>query len=199
MSAQDSHENEWKNLKSDAEHALQTLLSQIDRHAQPQELFEAYTYAKRVAADALKARMLMHLPDENPKFRELYDRVQAELDLRYSRYFPAGFLKAPYGDQLHGYLFSLLQENLAKPIEAAKLRIVTADGVHTERRTRELRELGIDVDWYKEDGIDVYVLRSFELNFDALPSLVRTIVRKKTKSKPEQERLLRNAGIPKNE
>ncbi|MGR4850150.1 hypothetical protein [Streptomyces sp. LARHCF252] len=197
MPAKDSPENEWKNLKSDAEHALQTLLTQIDRHTQAQELFEAYTYAKRVAADALKARMLMHLPDENPKFRELYDRVQAELDLRYSQFFPEGFLKAPYGDQLHEYLFSLLQENLAEPIEAAKLRIVTADGVHTERRTRELRELGMDVDWYKEDGIDVYVLRSLELNLEALPSLVRTIVRKKTKCESEQERLLRNAGIPK--
>lgn len=199
MTAQDSPENEWKNLKSDAEHALQTLLSQIDRHAQAQELFEAYTYAKRVTADALKARMLMHLPDENPKFRELYTRVQAELDMRYSQFFPEGYLKAPYGDQLHGHLFSLLQENLAEPIEAAKLRIVTADGVHTERRTRELRELGIDVDWYKEDGIDFYVLKSFDLNFEVLPSLVRTIVRKKTKSKSEQKRLLGNAGIPTNE
>ncbi|KDN74682.1 hypothetical protein DF19_28155 [Streptomyces olindensis] len=141
--------------------------------------------------------MLMHLPDENVKFRELYAQVQAELDRRYGQFFPEGFLKAPYGDQLHERLFSLLEENLAQPIEAAKLRIVTADGVHTERRTRELRELGMDVDWYEEDGIDFYVLRSFSLNFEVLPSLVRTIVRRKKKSKTEQEQLLREAGIPK--
>lgn len=196
MPAPDSPEQEWPNLRSDAEHALQTLISQINRQAQAQELFEAYTYAKRVTADALQARMMMHLPNENAKFRELHTQVQAELDAQYSRFFAEGFLKAPYGDQLHERLFSLLQENLANPIEAAKLRIVTADGVHTERRTRELRELGIDVDWYKEGGIDFYILRSFELNFNVLPSLVRTIVRKKTKSKDEQKRLLRNAGIP---
>ncbi|MFJ6743786.1 hypothetical protein ACIQOU_33560 [Streptomyces sp. NPDC091279] len=193
---QESAENNWKNIKSDAEHALHTLLSQIDKHTNPQELFEAYTYAKRVTADALRSRMLMHLPAEGLKFRELYTRVQGELDSRYGQHFPDGFLKAPYGDQLHEHLFSLLQENLSQPIEAAKLRIVTADSVHTERRTRELRELGMDVDWYKKDGLDFYVLRSFDLTFDSLPSLVRTIVRKKVKSKEEQNRLLKEAGIP---
>ncbi|MDQ0761099.1 hypothetical protein [Streptomyces canus] len=196
MPDQAPFEGEWKNLKSDAEHALQTLLSQINRHTNPQELFEAYTYAKRVTADALKSRMLMHLPAENSKFRELYAKVQKELNVQYGEFFPDGFLKAPYGNQLHERLFSLLEENFSQPIEAAKLRIVTADGVHTERRTRELRELGMDVDWYEEDGLDFYVLRSFDLNFEVLPSLVRTIVRNKRKSKAERERLLRNAGIP---
>ncbi|WP_158697799.1 hypothetical protein [Streptomyces prunicolor] len=199
MPEQDPLEGEWKNLKTDAEHALQTLFHQIDKNVKAQELFEAYTYAKRVTADALKVRMLMHLPAENPKFRELYSKVQDELDARYGQFFPDGFLKAPYGDQLHEHLFSLLQESLSEPIEAAKLRIVTADGVHTERRTRELRELGMDVDWYKENGIDVYVLRSFDLTFDALPSLVRTIVRRKVKSKADQRRILEEAGIPTNE
>ena len=196
MEKQDPLEDEWKNLKTDAEHALQTLLHQVDKNAKAQELFEAYTYAKRVTADALKVRMLMHLPTENPKFRELYSTVQAELDARYGQFFPDRFLKAPYGDQLHEHLFSLLQENLSEPIEAAKLRIVTADGVHTERRTRELRELGMDVDWYKKDGIDLYVLRSFDLTFEVLPSLVRTIVRQKVKNKEDRKRLLKEAGIP---
>ncbi|MGW0787576.1 hypothetical protein ACWD04_04830 [Streptomyces sp. NPDC002911] len=200
MTTQNTPEDEWKRLRPDAEHALSNLLSEIGSHRDPQSLFDAYTYAKNITASAIRSRMLMHLPEENRKFKELHAELQQELNLRYSDTVPKNLLRTPYRGKTHERLFSLLQENFTQPVPAAMVRIVTGDGVHTERRARELRELGLDVESYALDEIDVYELRSLNLNFDLLPFIVKNNVRKtKAYSTPEKKRILRNAGIFENE
>ncbi|QTZ92737.1 hypothetical protein [Streptomyces auratus] len=77
------------------------------------------------------------------------------------------------------------------------LRIVTGDDVHTERRVRELRELGFDLIWHELDGINVYELRSLEIDFDMIPAIVRNKVRQsKALTRAEKQRILERAGIP---
>ncbi|MFF7599904.1 hypothetical protein [Streptomyces mirabilis] len=196
MVSQQPPQGEWQQLKPDAEHALSNLLSEISSHSDPQSLFEAYTYAKEIAARAMQARMLMHLPSENPQFRSLHAKIRQQMHSRYKETVPERLLGAPYGGKTHERLFSLLHESLGQPVPAAMLRIVTGDHVHTERRTRELRELGFDVDWYDAEGINVYELRSLDLDFEMLPTIVRNNVRKtKSLSKDEKLRVLKIAGI----
>ncbi|MGW1712714.1 hypothetical protein [Streptomyces sp. NPDC002156] len=196
MVNQQSPQDQWQQLKPDAEHALSNLLSEISSHSDPQSLFEAYTYAKDITARAMQARMLMHLPPENPQFRSLHSKIEQQMRSRYQKTVPERLLRAPYGGKTHERLFSLLQENLSRPVPAAMLRIVTGDHVHTERRTRELRELGFDVDWHEVEGINVYELRSLDLDFDMIPAVVRNKVRQtKSLSKNEKLRVLKNAGI----
>ncbi|WP_328633331.1 hypothetical protein [Streptomyces sp. NBC_00356] len=172
------------------------LVSQMDEHTQGNELFVAYTYAKKMSARAIRARMLMQLPEKNEAFQRIHARVQDELNSRYGKFFPVGILKVPYGGQLHERLFSLLQENLNTDLEGDMLRIVTADSVHTERRARELRELGLDLEFRNTKEGDFYNLHSLDLTFERLPSLVKTIARKRIKDEIERERLLERAGIP---
>ncbi|WP_159058589.1 hypothetical protein [Streptomyces europaeiscabiei] len=192
-----SPQDQWQQLKPDAKHALSNLLSEISSHSDPQSLFEAYTYAKDIAARAMQARMLMHLPSENLQFRTLHSKVEQQIHSRYKETVPERLLSAPYGGRTHERLFSLLHETLSRPVPAAMLRIVTGDDVHTERRTRELRELGFDVDWHEVEGINVYELRSLDLDFDMIPAIVRNKVRQtKSLSKDEKLRVLKNAGIP---
>ncbi|MBV7246898.1 hypothetical protein [Streptomyces sp. MW-W600-10] len=192
-----SPEDEWKRLKPDAEHALQMLLSEIPDHATPQSLFEAYAYAKNIAARAMQSRMLGDLPAENRQFKLLHAKINQEMYSRYKNAVPASFLRTPYSGKTHEYLFSLLQKNLAQPVQAAMLRIVTADNVHTERRARELRELGLDVHWYDIEEISVYELRSLDIDFEMIPAIIRNNVRKsKSMPKDQKQLILRNAGIP---
>ncbi|WP_329163554.1 hypothetical protein OHB49_26665 [Streptomyces sp. NBC_01717] len=199
MAGQVSDGDEWQRLRPDAEHALRNLNSEISSHEDPQTLFEAYTYAKDITARAIQARMLMHLPTENREFKMLHARVQQEMHSRYQGMIPLRFLRAPYSGKTHERLFSLLQENLARPVPAAMLRIVTGDNVHTERRARELRELGFDVHWHETKEISVYNLRSLDLDFNMIPAVVRNKVKKsKSLTTDEKQRLLKNAGIPEN-
>ncbi|MFE9820413.1 hypothetical protein [Streptomyces sp. NPDC005773] len=199
MPNQESSEHDWHHLKSSAEHALGVLLSEISNHRDPQSLFEAYTYAKEVTARALQSRMLGHLPGENLKFRALHAEIQQEMLSRYQDVVPNNLLRTPYRGKTHEGLFSLLQEHLEQPVQAAMLRIVTGDNVHTERRARELRELGFDLHWQEEAEISIYELRSLDLDFDLIPSIVRNNARKsKSYSKDEKKLILKNAGIPEN-
>ncbi|MGW7466831.1 hypothetical protein ACWGJT_19510 [Streptomyces xantholiticus] len=204
MINQKSPEDVWRQLQPDARHALKNLLSEIlDQedagHRDPQSLFEAYTYAKDITARAVQSRMLIHLPSENQKFRELHAAIQHQMNSRYGEVIPANLLKIPYGGQTYERLFSLLQENLAQPVPAAMLRIVTADDVHTERRARELRELGFDLAWYELDGISVYELRSLDIDFNMIPSIARNKIRRsKALTRSEKLRILERAGISKN-
>lgn len=199
MNSQHSPEEEWQRLRPDAEHALRILLSEIADHKDPQSLFEAYTYAKDIAARAVQSRMLRHLPAENQQFRALHAKIRQEIRSRYQDTVPARLLSTPYSGRTHEGLFSLLQENLMQAVPAAMLRIVTGDHVHTERRARELRELGFDLDWHETEEISVYELRSLELDFDRIPAIVRNNVRRvKSLTKDEKQCILKNAGIPEN-
>ncbi|MFD4695398.1 hypothetical protein [Streptomyces sp. NPDC058463] len=199
MTIRQSPDEEWQQLRHSTEHALGILLSEISDHRDPQSLFEAYTYAKEIAARALQSRMLAHLPAENHIFRALHREIQQEMLSRYQDVVPEVLLRTPYRGKTHEGLFSLLQENLERPVQAAMLRIVTGDNVHTERRARELRELGFDLHWHEEEEISIYELRSLELDFDMIPSIVRNNARRtKSYTKDEKKRILRDAGIPEN-
>ncbi|WP_326619967.1 hypothetical protein OG863_21995 [Streptomyces decoyicus] len=202
MTSQQSPEDLWCQLQPDARHALSNLLAEITDHnssgqRSPQSLFEAYTYAKDITARAIQSRMLMHLPSENQKFRELHAEVQRQMMSRYAESIPENLLKTPYGGKTYERLFSLLQENQAQPVPAAMLRIVTGDDVHTERRARELRELGFDLAWYELDGINVYELRSLDIDLGMIPAIVRNKIRRsKALNQGEKLRILQQAGIP---
>ncbi|MGW6140973.1 hypothetical protein [Streptomyces sp. NPDC055140] len=197
MTSQQPPKDEWQQLRPDAEHALTNLLSEISAHKDdPQSLFEAYTYAKDITARAIQFRMLTHLPAENRQFRALRTQIEQRMHSLYDNTVPERLLTVPYGSKTHERLFSLLQQSLARAVPAAMLRIVTGDDVHTERRARELRELGLDVAWYARGGISAYELHSLDLDFDMIPAMVRNKVRQtKSLSADQKVHILKNAGI----
>jgi hypothetical protein len=69
----------------------------------------------------------------------------------------------PYG-RTHSVLLEYLSGRLARPVPASRLRVLTGDQIHTERRVRELRDLGLDVSWHKVADEDQYVLKSLEID-----------------------------------
>jgi hypothetical protein len=110
-----------------------------------------------------------------------------------------------YGDRIperyrvvHGYssvqpiLLQYLAQHAGNPVRSSKLRILTADQIHTERRVRDLRDLGFQVEWKKVSDDDQYVLTSIEPDLKAAAALqVRKNIKEDKKlAKPERERLL---------
>ncbi|MER7795475.1 hypothetical protein [Streptomyces sp. NPDC097640] len=180
-------EADWHRLQADTIHALKALLAQVEAGQSPQNLFDAYLYAKPVLAEAMQARMRMHLPSECPEFHHLRGQLADEVTRRYGGNIPERYLKVPYASRTHEELFSVLLQRQGKSVPAPLLRTVTADSVHTERRTRELRELGFDIDANKENGADVYILRSLELDFNMIPSIVKNNIQR-DRSIPKNER-----------
>ncbi|MGW4489758.1 hypothetical protein ACWEOE_38730 [Amycolatopsis sp. NPDC004368] len=180
--------DDWNRLRIDATAALKELLEQLEAGDSAQDVFDAYLRAKPLTAEAMQARMRRHLPERCETFHDLRQRLGAEIIRRYEDFIPDRYLRVPYGSRTHEELFSVFFEHRGMPVPAAKLRIVTADSVHTERRTRELRELGLDIDATKANGEDVYALCSLEIDIDKIRSIVRNNVEKDKKKLPADDR-----------
>jgi hypothetical protein len=167
--------DDWAHLKPDAEVALAELLGQL-QDASPdspnQDVLDSYLYAKGVIADAMKAFIRIGLDERCKEFHDLRAKLAEEMRRRYSGRVPDAYLSVPYGSKVHEQLFALLLKRIGTPVQAAMLRIVTADSVHTERRTRELRELGLDISGFTENSIDVYQLNSLGIDTSMIPTLI---------------------------
>lgn len=181
-------DDDWNRLRIEAAVAVKELLEQLEVGESAQDAFDTYLRAKSVTAEAMQARMRQHLPERCDTFHDLRERLGAEIIRRYKDAIPEKYLRVPYGSRTHEELFSVLLDNRGTPVPAARLRIVTADSVHTERRTRELRELGLDIDATKANGDDVYTLRSLEIDTEKIRSIVRNNVEKDKKKLPAKER-----------
>jgi hypothetical protein len=68
---------------------------------------------------------------------------------------------------VHPILFAYLARHIGEPVTASRLRLLTGDQVHTERRLRELRDLGLPLDSEQYADDDQYVLRSVTPDVDA--------------------------------
>ncbi|MFC1430121.1 hypothetical protein ACEZDB_05540 [Streptacidiphilus sp. N1-3] len=181
----------WLRLKPDTEYAvaqLNSLLQQPDESSQ--NLIDAYLFAKRALADSMQALLRTQIPRTCETFREMRSGLERTLTRLYGDRIPEQYLKVPYGSRTHEELFSILLERQGQPVEGVLLRIITADKVHAERRTRELRELGLDIRATRSQGADVYTLHSLDLDPEKLPSIVANLIRgDKSLTKYEQEEL----------
>ncbi|MFB8238765.1 hypothetical protein ACFC58_19665 [Kitasatospora purpeofusca] len=181
---------DWHQLKPDTTHAVKGVLNLLeadDAEADAQNLLDAYLYAKRLLAESMQALVRTTLPAECDTFRDLRAQLAARIAEEYTERIPARYLTVPYGSRTHEELFSMLLRRLGQPVSAALLRVVTRDSVHTERRTRELRELGLDIVTGHESGSDVYTLRSLELDTSLIPTIITNNLRDKKASESEKK------------
>lgn len=170
--------DDWARLKPDTELAVGTLLEQLRSETSGQDLLDAYLFAKKLLAESMQAYIRIDLEVPNGTFRDLREKLLGEIRRRYRAHIPDRYLRVPYGSSVHEQLFTLLLQRQGQPVQADLLRIVTADSVHTERRVRELRELGLDIRSSEESGQNLYTLGSLAIDTSFIPSIVRNIVKK---------------------
>ncbi len=187
--------DDWNRLRPDTELAVQELHTQLSSSRSSQDLIDSYLYTKRLLAEGMQAFVRIDLVGSNQTFQDLRARLQKEVLDRYKDLLPERYLKVPYGTRVHEELFTLLLQRLGQPVQAAFLRMVTADSVHAERRIRELRELGIDIRTSKENGFDFYILGSLNVDVSLVPSIVGNQIKKnKTIGRAKRKEYLEIVG-----
>ncbi|NJQ14709.1 hypothetical protein [Streptomyces bohaiensis] len=177
----------WNRHKPNTEFAvrqLADLLGATDESAEA--IFSAYLFAKKDLARSMQELLRATLPPSRPAFEELRSRVSESLQERFGQQIPAKYLAVPYDSVACQDLFGILRENLGKPVDTAVLRAINTDDVHTERRIRELRELGLRIDSVKNNGVGGYRLSSLKLDHTQLPKFVTKAI--KNSSLPEEEK-----------
>ncbi|MEV5162848.1 hypothetical protein [Streptomyces sp. NPDC053728] len=181
----------WKRLKPNTQFAvgqLATLLGENDESADA--VFGAYMVAKKDLARSMQEMLRSTLPPSRHAFAELRSRVSQSLQGRFGDRIPEKYLAVPYDTVANQDLFGLLYEHIGKPVETTVLRAINADDIHTERRIRELRELGLRIDSVKRDGVGCYLLTSLDLDPDQTKALVMKAIKKPSVPEAEQEKLI---------
>jgi hypothetical protein len=184
---------DWNRQRPDVRTALETLLRQIADGTSDQNILDSYLYAKAILADAMESLAKAMFDGTSPAFHKLRKELQAEVEIRYRGVdIPARFLKLPYGGPKYERLFALLL-NFNGAVPSSLIRAIEGDSVHTERRVRELRELGLNIVTRKEGGQDVYELSDLTLDTSVISKIVANNIvslGRKSLSKQEKERLI---------
>ncbi|MFE9772958.1 hypothetical protein ACFYOV_14980 [Streptomyces sp. NPDC005931] len=163
----------WQRLKPNTEFAVRALSSALeDPQASPDDILDAYLFAKRTLAHSMQSLIRSQLPSSGEKFHEVRERIREEMLARFGRAVPEKYLNVPYGTKANEELFAVLHQSLGQPVDIARLRTINGDDVHTERRIRELRELGLDITAITVNGRRHYTLTSLELDGERIHTLV---------------------------
>ncbi|MGX1474988.1 UNVERIFIED_CONTAM: hypothetical protein RKD50_003796 [Streptomyces canus] len=169
----------WRRLKPDTEFAVKALGSALgDPDGSPAEILDAYLFAKRSLAQSMQSLLRSQLPAFCTEFHEVRTRVRDQMHSRFSGAVPEQYLKVPYGTKANEELFAVLVQEIGSPVDNARLRTINADDVHTERRIRELRELGLDITSTTVNGRRHYTLGSLELDSTKIRELVAKAIGK---------------------
>lgn len=157
---------------------------------------EGYLDTKRVLAEAFRARAL----DRYGSSKALQGTV-ALVENGIQETFP--HLLEKYR-RVHGYglvhasLLAYLTDRVGLNVSADELRILTCDAVHTERRARDLRDLGFALLASKSSGLQAYCL------VDEVPdvalgvrlTVARNIRNDRRIDKGTRNRLFLSLGLP---
>lgn len=185
-----SNLGDWNNLKESTTLAVAQLLKQLQSETSTQDLLDSYLYAKRLLAESMQAFIRAGLSESNETFSNLRKQIQATINERYAGRIPDRYLKVPYGSRVHQELFAILLQRQGTPVQAALLRVVTGDSVHTERRVRELRELGLDIQTSKDSGYDHYTLGGLNIDTNFIPAIIANLIRSDRRLDPAEQQTL---------
>jgi hypothetical protein len=166
-----------------------------DPEAEERRLIAAYLESKQMLASAFEAFSVERYFDP-AVMEEAKKAVEQAMRSAYPG-LPAKYLKVRRFGTSHARLLAYLCRSAGSEVSAAELRMLTGDAVHTERRARELRDLGFTLDARHTGGTDMYVLRSTEpdVTAGAAIQVAKNIREDKSASKQDKEDLLRAAGL----
>jgi hypothetical protein len=171
--------------------------SQVDRtEVEFERLLDGYLEARRSLAKQFGLVSQHYLLRGDTLLEATRKRIEVRMAERFTGRFPDKYLVVRGYKAVQPILLQYLSQHAGSPVKGSKLRILTGDQIHTERRLRDLRDLGFQLDWKKMADEDQYILKSAEpdLNAAALLQLMKNIRDDKKLAKHEKEPLLALAG-----
>jgi hypothetical protein len=157
-------------------------------------IFDEYAYMRRTLRDGIAAVVKNSMPDARAKLNAAADRVEHQLRLRNPAYDPS-LLKVRRYNELHAVILEYLSLHVGGTVTGERLRFVTGDQVHTERRLRELRELGYRIEAVRVSGADSYKLESLEQDYEQAVRSQMAMIMKRADSRASSK-TQRDAAAP---
>lgn len=186
----------WTRLRAASADSVATLGELLaDGTVDDRRLVSGYLEAKRTLAAAFEAFSVDRYADPSV-IAAVKEAIEAEMARRYPGVLPKYRKVRGYGES-HARLLAFLVQRVGTDVSAGELRMLTGDAVHTERRARELRDLGFTLDARHMAGSDVYLLRSADADLAAASAylVAKNIKGDRSLTKAEAAEILRSAGL----
>ncbi len=181
----------WHASRTRALDALNDLLEVMeDSEASERRLILSYVEAKVELAVAFQT-LVQDRYQTSPELDTLKAQIGQAMQTKHKN-LPPKYLSVKGFGRVHQMLLGYLWQRRGSPVPVAELRILTHDAVHTERRIRELRDLGLDVSAVRHSGANVYTLAETPPDLDRAVALLvgRNIKDDKQLAAHERERWL---------
>lgn len=148
----------WERERQLALDAVRVMLRLIeDTESSEVRTTAGYLDAKRTLAKAFQTRAL-----EKYGASQVLDETVALVEGGIREAFPQlppRYARVQGYGAVHVSLLGYLADRVGEDVSAEELRILTCDAVHTERRVRDLRDLGFTLSFGKAGGSQVYRLQ----------------------------------------
>lgn len=141
---------------------IRYLSSLLEGDASFEQQVDAYLETRQALAEYFRLRALEELTDAGPSTAELKTRIASFLESRLAGRAPSRVLEVRGYSGVHQVLLRYLHRHVGSFVSGDRLRVLTGDQVHTERRVRELRDLGLNIEAKKVAGQNQYRLASAE-------------------------------------
>lgn len=185
----------WTKLRADALDAARSLVDVLaDDGSGDPTLIASYLEAKSTLAAAF-AQLAQERYGQDSALDDAVNLVKVALPAFTD--VPERYRKMRHYSASHRILLAYLMRNVGKPVSAATLKMVNREQSETERRTRELRTLGFDIEAVRTGGQDSYTLKSAEPDtaLGARQQIAQQIRDDKDLSDAQREDLLRKYGV----
>jgi hypothetical protein len=151
----------WHLLRDKSKASLQELLKLLEENkASTETLLLGYLEVKETTARAFKLLAEEQVAGAINELGKIRDELSQVMRLKCAGRIPPKYLVVRGFRTPHDVMYAALYLSLGQPVTTERLRVLSGDAVHTERRGRELRELGVDIEETTLGGADAYVLRS---------------------------------------
>ncbi|MDA2989007.1 MAG: hypothetical protein O2815_08025 [Actinomycetota bacterium] len=185
----------WSKLRHDALDSVQALVSALDdQESDDPTLIAAYLEAKSTLATAF-AQLARERFGQDQSLNAAVELVRSALDA-FSEV-PEAYRRMRHFSASHRILLAYLVRNVGKPVTAASLKMINHEQSETERRTRELRTLGFDIEATHSAGQQTYTLKSAvpDTALGARHQIAEQIRGDRKLTSDERDVLLREYGV----
>lgn len=121
-----------------------------------------YVVLRRSLAQDFRELAEVELTGAGDELEAVRARISQRMRELFGGRIPDRYLHVRGYTGVHPIMFGYLARHVGEPVAASKIRVLTGDQVHTERRLRELRDLGLALDSLHRADDDHYILRSAE-------------------------------------
>jgi hypothetical protein len=172
--------------------ALEHLSALLRSSADLDRVIDGYLVTRRLLAETFRRLAQSAAAPATSVMEVTRERILSTMRSQYGASFPDDVLFVRSYGETHLLLLSYLWQRVATHVPAERLRVVAGDQVHTERRVRELRDLGFRIRAERVAGESQYILMSTEpdLNEAALLQLRGNLKDSRTLSASQKRELL---------